>query len=365
MNLEAHIWELLLENECVIVPNFGAFVANVKASEYQALNQKIYPPSKSISFNNKLQQNDALLANRLCQLQGYSYDDALAFIHSEVARWKAILAQGQKIKFEFLGTIFIDDNQALRFDPNRTRNLLLDSYGLNPVKLSKLEVEISERAPEPPKSVERQNRITATESKRPYYRVPKLMYLLLSFPFLLYLLWLSTQTNIFRQEKFIISDLNPFSSKICATYEFRNSSPSIVSVPELEESKIEALLNKEANYSFAGVSFERSEIYPNEKRGFFVRLKSKTPRISTEVKLQLNTSGVLKYHLISGCFSEKSNAERMVRKMTAFGLNASIIDQRRGLYRVSAASFARKEEALANLSSVRENYADGAWLLIK
>ena len=78
------------------------------------------------------------------------------------------------------------------------------------------------------------------------------------------------------------------------------------------------------------------------------------PAVSTE----------LKYHVIGGCFSIRSNADGLVASYQNYGNNASIIDERNGLFRVSVGSFATKKEAQVALASLR-NAIPGAWLLYK
>ena len=63
MQLEQAIKELIYTNDCVTIPNFGSFIANKFPSFYSKEESKFYPPSRRITFNSKIQNNDGLLAN--------------------------------------------------------------------------------------------------------------------------------------------------------------------------------------------------------------------------------------------------------------------------------------------------------------
>lgn len=361
MNLAPYIADLLYENDCVVLPGFGALVANPHEAHIQQLTKKIYPPYKKLSFNAKLKENDGLLAKHVSENKGISYDDALDLIGGEIKSWAKELRDGKQIKLEHIGSFSLMQGKALSFTPSRDKNFLLASYGLSPVALE----EIGEKpslADKVERSIEHESR--AIPKERIKYRVPALIYVFMSVPLLLYVLWLSTQTNLFRGDSFVISDLNPFTEKLCEAYKLREDIPSVLTIPEPDQT-MKRLLEISPEYDYLGVDFKENKVFPNEKKGIFVRmLKAKAAKpVSSRVVID-QPDPSLRYHLITGCFSIRSNAERMVRKMRREGFNASIIDQKGGLYRVSGASFAQRAEATAKLDVVRQ-YSDGTWLLIK
>ena len=60
-----YISELLYYHDCVVIPEFGGFITTHKSSILDSNALKIYPPSKQISFNKKLQSNDGLLIQKI------------------------------------------------------------------------------------------------------------------------------------------------------------------------------------------------------------------------------------------------------------------------------------------------------------
>ena len=71
MEISQYIKEILLLNDCVIIPDFGGFVANYKPAMIE--NNRFFPPTKEIAFNNKLISNDGLLINYISEAEGVDY----------------------------------------------------------------------------------------------------------------------------------------------------------------------------------------------------------------------------------------------------------------------------------------------------
>jgi len=67
------------------------------------------------------------------------------------------------------------------------------------------------------------------------------------------------------------------------------------------------------------------------------------------------------FHLIAGSFSERSNADNLVAKLKSSGLPAHVLGDVNGLYMVSAKSFSARSEAMNEMRTI-QNDAPGAWL---
>ena len=62
IELDRHIEILLLSNDCVILPNFGGFMAHHVEARHDDSDGAFLPPLRTIGFNPKLTLNDSLLA---------------------------------------------------------------------------------------------------------------------------------------------------------------------------------------------------------------------------------------------------------------------------------------------------------------
>lgn len=129
MTINEHIIQLLYSYDCVIIPNFGGFVARYFPAEIQEGTYMFRPPSKRISFNARLKENDGLVAHYISQKEGISYQEAVQMIEISVRAWYRILESGNKITLEGIGKIYSDSEGNLQFTPSLEANFLTSSYG--------------------------------------------------------------------------------------------------------------------------------------------------------------------------------------------------------------------------------------------
>ena len=80
IKLDRHIEILLLENDCVIVPGLGGFVAHHVSARYDEQDGLFLPPYRTLGFNAQLRMNDSLLVQSYVDAYELSYPEALAQI---------------------------------------------------------------------------------------------------------------------------------------------------------------------------------------------------------------------------------------------------------------------------------------------
>ena len=84
IELAQHIEALLLENDCVIVPGLGGFVAHY-ASATRVKEENIFlPPTRIIGFNPQLKMNDGLLVQSYMSVYGTNFSDATKMVERKV-----------------------------------------------------------------------------------------------------------------------------------------------------------------------------------------------------------------------------------------------------------------------------------------
>ena len=81
IELAKHIEVLLLENDCVIVPGLGGFIAHKRQAAYSIQKGEFMPPLRTIGFNPQLIMNDGLLVQSYMQAfnnmnGGYAFEPA-------------------------------------------------------------------------------------------------------------------------------------------------------------------------------------------------------------------------------------------------------------------------------------------------
>jgi len=160
------IKELLLLNDCVIIPEFGGFVCNYRPAQIK--HNRFNPPSKEIAFNPKLQANDGLLINFISEREGIGYFDAKQQVDDFVEESFLKLENYDRIVFEGIGQLYYDQKENLLFEPSDDTNLLIDSYGLESFSYEKL---YQRMVPEPAMKIKTREIQQVVFSKRDIKRV--------------------------------------------------------------------------------------------------------------------------------------------------------------------------------------------------
>ena len=130
MTLANYINDLLYRYDCVIVPDFGGFVTNAISAKVNQFSHTFYPPTKQITFNSHLKNNDGLLANYIASSENVSFEKAVEIISSTVKNWQQQL-QNESLLVGKIGSLTLNKEQQLVFEPNQTTNYLTASFGLS------------------------------------------------------------------------------------------------------------------------------------------------------------------------------------------------------------------------------------------
>ena len=141
LNLSNFIYSLLLENETVIIPGFGAFISTYKPAEISG--NEIKPPSKEISFTHQIKNNDGLLAEVIARRAKISQSYAMKRIEKARENMLYELDKGGTVVVENIGTLVYNENNEIKFTPFEDDNLLLDSFGLETISMEDSTGEIN------------------------------------------------------------------------------------------------------------------------------------------------------------------------------------------------------------------------------
>lgn len=133
MTMTNYITDLLYRYDCVIIPGFGGFVTNRIGAKVNNFTHTFYPPTKQITFNSHLKHNDGLLANYVASVENISFEKASDTISSYVNKWQNQI-QSSSIEIENLGSLVINQDNNIVFEPKNTTNYLTESFGLSTVE---------------------------------------------------------------------------------------------------------------------------------------------------------------------------------------------------------------------------------------
>lgn len=344
MNIDKYIGDLLYSHDCVIVPDFGGFVANYSPARIHPTQHTFSPPSKNISFNKNLKSNDGLLANAIATAEKLSFAEASRKVSEYVESCVKALKNGKRFSIENVGTLYFDVEHNLQFEPDAAVNYLLDSFGLASFQSPAIkrgtyqeqhETKFIDRDPVPAK-----RRIN----------IGKYVAMAIGGAAVIFaMVWIPLKTDLLKNANY--SALNPFQSEQ-GKYTINKGSTAEVSANDLtEEDTAHGTGSYYLDLTGDGNSIPVAAEY------------AEAVAETTSVAVPVVVSSNLEYHVVGGCFSIFENAERYVSQLHEQNINASIIGKNgAGLHVVSLGDFASREEAMTALYSAR-GHNPNAWLL--
>ena len=125
-----HIEYLMLSNDCVVVPGFGAFIAQYTSSHNCEQNSTFTSPKRSISFNASINHNDGLLANSIAKKASIPYAEALKQIEKSTTICRQALSDGSEVPFGRLGFFINNGEGHIEFIPFHHELANDDFFGL-------------------------------------------------------------------------------------------------------------------------------------------------------------------------------------------------------------------------------------------
>ena len=305
MQLSKAINSLLYTNDCVTVPGFGSFIVNKFSSVYDEKKGKFYPPSRRVSFNPKIKNNDGLLANFISEKETISYEVAVKNIHNEVISWKKKL-NTEPILLDNIGELSYNSDENIIFSPDLDSNHFLGSYGLPSIYYKKQQDLVS----------------TYNESTLKKYNDLKGNSSISRFPdFVKYAaaLVIIIMTTVFLSNQY-------------EEYNFQNQ---LILEQENRQKTIQRV--ESAVFDFGSI-----------------------PAIELEVKVQVN-----KFHIIAGAFGVKSNADKLYKSLLSKGYNPTKLPLNdKGLIPISFDNFSNRKDAVIALRQLQMSENKDAWIFI-
>lgn len=138
IELSKHIEYLLLEHNCVIVPNLGGFVTQYIPARMVAEENLYLPPCRNIGFNPRLTLNDGLLVQSYMQAYDTNYPETVRLIEEAVGQAKRELQDKGEIEFHGIGRLTLSMDGKYGFEPNEAGVLSPELYALDSFRIEAL-----------------------------------------------------------------------------------------------------------------------------------------------------------------------------------------------------------------------------------
>lgn len=147
--LTTHIEYLIKRYDCVIVPGFGAFIAQYQSARIEETSGIIQPPSRCIAFNESVQHNDGLLASSVSRRSGISFDCAMNKISEEASVMRQKIFDEGKIDFGNLGSFrtSAEADGGIEFLPDPDGGINEEVYQLRPISIIRVLDRAAAEAP--------------------------------------------------------------------------------------------------------------------------------------------------------------------------------------------------------------------------
>ena len=138
IELAQHIEVLLLENDCVIVPGLGGFVAHYTPAMRVAEENVFLPPTRIIGFNPQLKMNDGLLVQSYMAVYDTDFSDATRIVEKEVAYIFTALHEEGKVDLPNIGELRYSIHGIYDFAPYDHKITTPYLYGLDSFEMQEL-----------------------------------------------------------------------------------------------------------------------------------------------------------------------------------------------------------------------------------
>ena len=345
MGIERDLHDLLYEHDCVIVPQWGGFLAQYRPARLDAARNVIHPPAKEVGFNRHLLRSDGLLADRAAMRDGISFAEAQDALLAHVEVWRAQLDKKGRLELPRIGIFYLDADRNLQFDPDGRTNFLKEAYGLRPIPAVALTKKHKEDAPVVPLvPVEQEVRTTAEPWK--WAAAAGVAILLSTGIFLTFL-------NAGRQGG-TLARLIQWIERPVATY----AADPMPTLPATASAAVFTLPD-------GPLGVRTLPLSPNDSVSLTVDLGS--PAAADTTRVAVDSKSLLKnrFHVIGGCFAQPENADRLLNELIANGYPALRLPRYGELHPVAFGSYADREAALKALAAARDQGTVQAWLLVR
>lgn len=383
MQLDQLIGKLLLHNNCVVVPDFGGFVASRVSARIDYEKGSIQPPHKAVLFNKQLVNNDGLLVHAFAHESSISFEEATLLIAKQVKSWQEDLNAGKRIQLEQVGYLFLNGEKNLCFEQDRFHNLLLSSFGMSAVqfiaekeiaaeKIPVVETKIVVEAPiislRPAERVKSTQTKTAAAQKEPApirhissKKVIRYVAAACLLPLGFYSFWLPMKTDVLESGLVSTQDFNPFHKKNQAQYATGKK------LDLLASEKADLTLEEQLAQLPESVSTYSFDLFEN---GSYIHIQLSEPNHNTnteatEISLTESNIAAQNYasiQVLAGSFSNEDNANQLKNELIALGFDAFTTEQSSGLTRVSAGKFGSIDAAQDAVNKLA-GAGKSAWIL--
>lgn len=325
MKIELYIAQLLYRYQCVTLPGFGAFLAEIQSAQLLESSHSFYPPKKTISFNSHIKNNDGLLANHIAQAEKTSYDYAVSAIEYEVLNWKKALQENRTFLIKNIGVLSLNAENNIIFTPNEQTNYNAKSFGLTSFVSPAVKREIEFAKPE---------------------------------------LVAEIQKNVIEEEKPIFNFIPDTETKKTNTY-LKYAAVFVIGLAVAGSIGYPLYQNQIATETILVETAVQKKVQNKIQEATFF-IQTPIPAVTLSLKSEKKEAVKLPYHIMAGAFRSETNAQKKYNQLVAKGYDARILGiNKNGLYPVLYGSYTSFAEAEKEKNEIIITDNPEAYILIQ
>lgn len=364
--MEFYITDLLFRHDCVIVPELGAFVAQSYPAELEPSTRMFRPGRKQLAFNSGMRRSDGLLIDYVSRTNAWSYERATQELKKAVRQWRNELAQGKKIRLEYIGQLYTEDGN-IQFLPSLESNYQLDSYGMGMFYVHPINALKSAPRSKAKKTQKKEEISFPDAAKASSWR--QWRWAAVFIPVLAAGSFVWTQKQEMRQ---LLNASDAWVASIVEREEpMEDSLRYFEGVQGFPRKSVIPFNDRSSTASFVPVRSEQNEetqLPPEVEKPEPVKEAAveavKTASAENPLEVMRTVQEVKKpnvYFIIVGSYKEEANKDKRILELQALGYEAEVAPGR-GIHRVSAAGFATRAEAQKALGGIKRSLHKGAWI---
>ena len=344
------IAELLYENECVVVPELGAFICKDSPSALDFVSHRLTPPCREIAFNGHLLSDDGLLIGYLSESKGISSEEAAALVHDFVMIKLAVLDVEGRVRFDGVGELIRVNHEDYSFVPEPGVNFNPDAFGLpsfsvQPVFRSEIYRQVSEKIESEQKQKDTVLSIEEKENNNVPFKVTRHNYK-----------WLKAAAY---------SSVAAFAMVLLGWGANKNGSDLASWNPLFYSSPNEFVVSCLANNNYSTVTASVATLNP--KSPSLIAAGNAVDYIAPRNIEALKPADTNVYYIIGGSVTNSSDADRLLKKLKRQGFDNAVVlpINNKGNIRVAYDAVMGKDAAVAKMEMIKKDFNNAAWLLRK
>lgn len=374
IELSKHIESLLLDNDCVIVPELGGFIAHYQSAYYVEEERIFIPPTRKVGFNPQLTMNDGLLAQSFMQVYHLDYSDAMNLISEKVDFLKSALYKGEVVELHGIGALHYNIYDEYEFHSTESGLLSPSLYGLDAFAMSPLSNEL----PFEDQGIEHEPILQPVKQKREFRLDPTrwlgnaiavaaavILFFVLSIPventYIDKGSYASLGTDCLFDAIRSQSMVTVLSESVQQHSVTKDLKPKVVKVEKVapavivDSVKVNASVN-EPN-PVKAVAQPKIDVKA-EKKAVNVSVSESKPKQGKVVGKKN------RYHIIVASLPTSADAQRMLKEYNQQGYGSASVLEGNGRFRIALCSYSDKAEAYSKLNNLKKEDAfKNAWML--